>query len=164
MLTSGRWAPRPPVRQRGGDDGDDGDDGGHATHELRGDGRRQRHENRERKERSGEEEHVGAAPRCRGAGGAPNAGPDAGGSWCCTLETLMEKKKQTTTKKPKQLCVCVCVLTRLGKRGRGGVAGRRTEKHSLRTRIQRDGAWCAGSRPCAQPCGRAARPLPTGCG
>jgi len=56
------------------------------------------------------------------------------------------------------------VLTCLGKRGRGGVAGRRSEKRSLQTRIQQDGAWCAGSPPSVQPRGTAPRPLPTGRG
>lgn len=94
MLTSGRWAPRPPGRQHGGDGG-----GGDATHELRGD--RQRHENRKRNGRSGEK-RVGTALGCPGAGGTPNAGPDADGSWCCALETLVEKKKLN---KKKYMCV-----------------------------------------------------------
>jgi len=84
MLTSGRWAPaspRPAVRR--------GRRRGNATHEQRGDG--QHRENGTSDGRS-VEERVGAAPRCPGAGGAPNAGPDADGSWCCSLDTLLRKK------------------------------------------------------------------------
>lgn len=36
-------------------------------------------------------------------------------------------------------------FTCLGNRERGGVAGRRTEKRSLRVRIQQDGGWYSGS-------------------
>lgn len=84
MLTSGRWAPRRPGRQRGGDGGG----GGRDPRAARG---RATPPNRKRNRRSGEE-RVGAAPLCLGAGGTPEAGPDAGGSWCCTLETLLKKK------------------------------------------------------------------------
>lgn len=76
MLTSGRWAPRPPAGSTEGTKG-----GENMTHMLSWD----RQKTQKNGKRSGKE-HVGAAPRRLRAYRVPNARLDADGS----LETVVK--------------------------------------------------------------------------